>query len=240
MARALAYRTPKEAPDTRIFPDRMWQQMFASDTMPGAGSQYLGGLTDSDGDYLDGGKAYHVHMPADVPAENYWSYVLYDAETRSLLDNGQPFPSIASNTNLKLNADSSADLYFGPEAPKNGSTNWIKTVPGRGYVGGLRLYSPTKAFFEKHMEAGQHREGEVTTPPVAHHRCPLVGEDPRQRGAGPNPGEQRSFPPKLGRPAVRQPPLNVIGAGRTAIDGADPRAPRTHCRAMRARIPHHR
>lgn len=185
MARALAYRTPKDAPDTRIYPDRMWQRMFASDNplfngptyldwdarihffqdayatspamvvaMPGAGSQYLGGLTDADGDYLDGGKAYHVHVPAGVPVENYWSYVLYDAQTRSLLDNGQPFPSIASNTNLKLNADGSADLYFGPEAPKNGNANWIKTVPGRGYVGGLRLYSPTKAFFEKTWKPG--------------------------------------------------------------------------------------
>ena len=63
----------------------------------------IGGLTDSDGDDLDGGKSYRVHIPANVPAANYWSYVLYDSETRALLDNGQLFPSIASNTNLKLN-----------------------------------------------------------------------------------------------------------------------------------------
>ncbi len=25
----------------------------------------------------------------------------------------------------------------------------VKTVPGRGYVAGVRLYSPTKAFFDK-------------------------------------------------------------------------------------------
>jgi hypothetical protein len=31
--------------------------------------------------------------------------VIYDADTRSLLDNGQPVPSIASNDNLQLNPD---------------------------------------------------------------------------------------------------------------------------------------
>jgi hypothetical protein len=122
--------------------------------MPGAGSQYLGGLTDADGEYLDGGKFYHVHVPANVPAANFWSYVVYDTETRSLLDNGQPFPSIASNTNLKSNANGSADIYFGPEAPKCANSNWIKTVPGKGFVGGLRLYSPTQAFFDQTWKPG--------------------------------------------------------------------------------------
>jgi hypothetical protein len=69
-----------------------------------------------------------IHVPPKVPVENYWSFVVYDVETRSLLDNGQPFPSIASNDNLKINADGSADLYFGPERPV-GAVNWIRTVP---------------------------------------------------------------------------------------------------------------
>jgi hypothetical protein len=88
-------------------------------------------------------------VPANVPAANYWSVVLYDADTRSLLDNGQPFPSIASNSNLKPNADGSSDIYFGPTAPKAANANWIKTVPGRGYFAGVRLYAPTQAFFDK-------------------------------------------------------------------------------------------
>jgi hypothetical protein len=117
--------------------------------MPGKGSQYIFGYRDADGDFLSGGKTYRVHVPANVPAANYWSFVAYDADTRSLLDNGQPFPSIASNSNLKLNADGSADIWFGPTAPKDASANWIKTVPGRGWCGGFRLYGPTQAFFDK-------------------------------------------------------------------------------------------
>jgi hypothetical protein len=117
--------------------------------MPGKGSQYLLGLRDADGDFLSGGQAYHLHIPANVPAANYWSVVLYDADTRSLLDNGQPFPSIASNSNLKPNTDGSADIWFGPTPPKEGSANWIKTFPGRGYFAGMRLYAPTQVFFDK-------------------------------------------------------------------------------------------
>lgn len=117
--------------------------------MPGKGSQYLLGCRDADGDFLVGGQAYRLHVPANVPAANYWSVVMYDADTRSLLDNGEPFPSIASNSNLKSNPDGSADIYFGPTAPKVANANWIKTIPGRGFFGGFRLYGPTQAYFDK-------------------------------------------------------------------------------------------
>jgi hypothetical protein len=117
--------------------------------MPVKGSQYLPAYRDADGDYLSGGTSYRLHIPANVPAANYWSVVLYDADTRSLLDNGQPFPSIASNSNLKPNTDGSADIYFGPTAPGAANANWIKTVRGRGYFVAMRIYGPTQAFFDK-------------------------------------------------------------------------------------------
>ena len=117
--------------------------------MPGKGSQYLVGARDADGDFLMGENAYRVHFPPNIPAANYWSIVVYDADTRGLLNNGEPFPSIASNQKFTANKDGSADVYFGPKAPKAKNANWIKTVPGRGYLLGVRLYSPTKAFFDQ-------------------------------------------------------------------------------------------
>jgi hypothetical protein len=80
--------------------------------------------------------------------------VFYDSDTRSLLDNGEPFPSIAPNSNLKPNADGSSDIYFGSTAPKTANANWIKTVPGRGYIVAMRLYAPTQAFFAKTWKPG--------------------------------------------------------------------------------------
>ena len=117
--------------------------------MPGRGAQYLLGMRDSDGEYLSGENTYRVHLPANVPAANYWSVVLYDADTRGLLDNGEPFPSVASNQQMTLNQDGSADVYFGPESPNATNANWIKTVPGRGFFAAIRLYSPTQAFFDQ-------------------------------------------------------------------------------------------
>ena len=117
--------------------------------MPGRGAQYLMGARDADDNFLMGENTYSVHFPPNAPAANYWSVVLYDADTRGLLDNGEPFPSIASNTGVQLNADGSADLYFGPQAPDDPDANWIKTVPGRGYFLGVRFYSPTQAFFDQ-------------------------------------------------------------------------------------------
>ncbi|MEH6557356.1 MAG: DUF1254 domain-containing protein [Oceanicoccus sp.] len=117
--------------------------------MPGKGSQYLLGSRDSDGDLLTGKNTYRIHMPANVPAANYWSIVLYDADTRVLMDNGQSFPSVASNQKVTYNEDGSADIYLGPNEPADKNANWIKTIPGRGYFSGIRLYSPTNAFFEQ-------------------------------------------------------------------------------------------
>jgi hypothetical protein len=49
---------------------------------------------------------------------------------------------------LKKNADGSFDMYFGPAAPAGQESNWIETVPGRGFYVMFRLYSPTEPLFD--------------------------------------------------------------------------------------------
>ena len=61
--------------------------------MVGVGSQYAVAAADKDGHYLDGSKTYRLKIPADVPAKDFWSVVLYDPQTRSELQTEQPFPS---------------------------------------------------------------------------------------------------------------------------------------------------
>jgi hypothetical protein len=75
--------------------------------------------------------------------------VVYDALSRSELQNGERFPSISQYTGPAVNADGSVDVYFGPRMPAGKEKNWIKPVPGKGWFMYLRLYSPTEAFFEK-------------------------------------------------------------------------------------------
>ena len=56
---------------------------------PGRGQAYLGSYTDADGAWLDGGRDYTLHVPADPPAKLFWSATVYDVATRCLIDNEQ-------------------------------------------------------------------------------------------------------------------------------------------------------
>jgi len=123
--------------------------------MVGKGSKYPFAYRDQDGNYLSGGRSYRLHLPADVPAANFWSGTLYDAANASGLDNGQPFPSIGSLDDLAYNDDGSVDLYFGPQLPGGApESNWLRTVPGKGWFMLFRLYSPTEAFFDQTWRPG--------------------------------------------------------------------------------------
>jgi hypothetical protein len=120
----------------------------------GVGSQYLWTVRDAQGAYLDGGRNYRLHLPPDIPAKAFWSVVVYDAVSRSLLRTGQRFPSVSLYTGPVKNADGSYDLYFGPVAPPGHETNWIQTVAGRGWFTLIRFYSPLEPFFDKTWRPG--------------------------------------------------------------------------------------
>src|SRR5262249_8009633 len=117
--------------------------------IPGKGAKYMIGFTDGDGEPLSGGDNYHVHLPPNIPAANFWSLTLYEAENASGYANGQPFPSLGLRDKPLQNADGSTDLYLGPEAPAGKEANWLKTIPGKGYFAILRLYAPTEAAINK-------------------------------------------------------------------------------------------
>ena len=114
----------------------------------GQGSQYLWTYRDAGGNFFDGAKTYRLHIPPNIPAGNFWSVLVYDALSRSQLQNGQPFPSVSSYTKPVVNADGSIDITFGPDEPK-AKGNWIKTVPGKGFFPMFRFYGPAEAFFDK-------------------------------------------------------------------------------------------
>ena len=125
--------------------------------IPGVGSQYALAATDTDGRYLDGAIDYSLTLPPDVPANKFWSIVAYDPQTRSMLQTDQPYPSINSvrNTDLQTNADGSTTIWFGPTAPEGRETNWIQTVPGKGWFTLLRLYGPLEPWFDQTWRPGE-------------------------------------------------------------------------------------
>jgi hypothetical protein len=122
--------------------------------IPRVGSQYLMGFLDADKKEFDGGKTYKVTLPPNIPAAAFWSFTLYDNQTRSMLDTPQRYPRAGNQSYpspaAEPEADGSTAVYFGPTQPagvKRG--NWIQTVPGKGWFTLLRLYSPLEPFFTK-------------------------------------------------------------------------------------------
>ena len=53
--------------------------------MVGQGSQYAIAFVDAKGQPLDGGKNYKLHLPPNIPVNNFWSIIVYDNQTRSQL-----------------------------------------------------------------------------------------------------------------------------------------------------------
>lgn len=122
----------------------------------GAGSQYMGAFVDSKGKPLDGGKNYKLHLPPNIPVEEFWSVILYDNQTRSMLQTDQRWPAVSSqNPKLTVNSDGSVDIYFGPKAPAGKENNWVQTVSGKGWNTLLRLYGPLEPWFDKTWRPGE-------------------------------------------------------------------------------------
>jgi len=122
--------------------------------IPGVGSQYLMAFLDPDNNPFDGAKTYKVTLPKDIPAEAFWSFTLYDNQTRSMLQTPQNYPRAGSQSYpspaAQAAADGSTTIYFGPTQPEGVARgNWIQTDPKRGWFTILRLYSPLPSFFDK-------------------------------------------------------------------------------------------
>lgn len=104
---------------------------------------------DADDNFLMGDNTYKLHLPKGIPAKNFWSVTAYHPDTRSLLQNGTPKPSISSYDKPDENPDGSVDVWFSPKAPNGEERNWIKTIPGEGWSILIRLYGPLEPYFDE-------------------------------------------------------------------------------------------
>jgi hypothetical protein len=123
-------------------------------TIPEVGSQYLMGFLDAKGEVLDGAKTYRVTLPKNIPAKAFWSFTLYDNQTRSMLQTPQKYPRAGSQSYPSPAAEAAGDgsttIWFAPEQPEGVARgNWIQTDPAKGWFTILRLYSPLPSFFDK-------------------------------------------------------------------------------------------
>ncbi len=153
-----------QAGDVKLVDARTLFHYYATGITPamvaknvGVGSQYAMINRDSNGRYLDGSQTYSITIPANVPVNNYWSFVVYSTQTRSLLETDQKLAGVDSTLpTLKANDDGSYTVWFAPQAPEGKEGNWIQTMPGKSWSTILRLYGPLEPWFD-----GTWRPGEI-------------------------------------------------------------------------------
>jgi hypothetical protein len=124
------------------------------------GSQYIVANLDAEGNPLDGARTYRVRLPKDIPAARFWSFTVYDNQTRSMLQTRQRFPRAGSqmypSPAAEAEPDGSTVVHFSPTQPDGvASGNWIQTDPAKGWFTILRLYSPLQPFFDKTWRPGE-------------------------------------------------------------------------------------
>jgi hypothetical protein len=117
----------------------------------GKGQSYAGRFEDSDGHRLYGGETYVMKFKTPPPVKLFWSVVFYDVESRTLIVNKTRNATVGDRAtpDLQVNADGSVYVFTGPKPPKGWESNWIETVPGRGWFPYVRLYGPGAEWFDE-------------------------------------------------------------------------------------------
>jgi hypothetical protein len=170
-ASALARRNSFDSTDasTLVYADRKWERAFAGECgtntdrraalayfgvgIFGKGSECLWATRDASGMHLDGSRTYRLELPADIPARDFWSVVVYDALSRSMLRTPQKFPTVSAYTSPDENEDGSVSIVIGPR-PMRRQRNWIQTIAGRGWFAQLRLYGALEPYFSQTWKPG--------------------------------------------------------------------------------------
>ncbi len=136
--------------DTSLLIDKRAFPYFYVTYLPkklGGGTYYMTGIKDSAGELLNGTDMYKLHVPADTPAEDFWSVIVYSMKNKGFIagasETGLATPDME---NMAVNDDGSVDVYFGPTAPNGLETNWIPT--GEDWFVLFRLYGPKAGWSE--------------------------------------------------------------------------------------------
>lgn len=119
---------------------------------PGQGSTYLLSSSDADGNQLIGNNDYVLHLDPNVPAANFWSLTLYDADTRGLIRNIEGRANVnnlaGASKDMKAvaNEDGSYDIYLSSSSSAKKKDNYIQTKNGQKFFAIFRLYGADKAY----------------------------------------------------------------------------------------------
>jgi hypothetical protein len=110
----------------------------------GVATAYIYTSRDVDGEPFDARSNYVLHVPANVPVNQFWSLTAYDAQTAVFFENVANTDISSLNKKIKYNDDGSIDLYVGPKSPEGKESNWIETNSDHNSLFLFRFYGPKK------------------------------------------------------------------------------------------------
>ena len=85
----------------------------------------------------------HPSLPPNPPMKRFWSFMLYDNQTRSILATDQRTGGFDSLGEVVSNRDGSVTVIFSSKKPE-GKANWVQILPNKGFFVMFRMYSTTK------------------------------------------------------------------------------------------------
>ena len=135
--------------------------------VPGIGSQYLFAMRDADKNYFDGGKTYKVTLPKGIPEANFWSFTLYDNQTRSMLDTPQRYPRAGSQSYpspaAEPDADGATDHLLQSDAARGSQARQLDPDHARQrLVHDPAPLQPARTVLHQRMAAKRGRTGPLT------------------------------------------------------------------------------
>jgi hypothetical protein len=99
----------------------------------GKGSSYIVTTRDEKDQALDGNEVYTVTLPPNAPMKRFWSFMVYDNQTRSILVTGQRSGGFDSSGAVVTNKDGSVTVTFSSKKPE-GKPNWVQTLPNKSFL----------------------------------------------------------------------------------------------------------
>jgi hypothetical protein len=125
----------------------------------GAPTIYILAYDDSTGAPLAGGKTYRLRVPANVPAQQYWSATVYDYETACFIREAPIISLDSYNQKTKKNPDGSVDHLLRSAGPGRPGRQLGHHGQGRPVVRDLPPSRPRHAVLRQELEAAGYRAG---------------------------------------------------------------------------------
>jgi hypothetical protein len=143
----------------------------------GAGQVYLETSKDSTGAWLDGEKNYVLRVPKDAPVKQFWSFTVYDNESRCLIDTGTSRPVFARRHHDQRRRLGGSVLRAAI-ASRKPAEELDQDVAWQRLVHVLPLVRDNPTVLRQDVVAAGYRVGEVSRAVIEPGRCPRGGEGP--------------------------------------------------------------